>query len=109
MLGMRRMLEVFLQMNKRSGRLNQSLEIFRIVGSRLQPKMLEHIVRFVVMLQIPATKKRTIIWMPRNVCGIRASRFRFKVAHQLRNPLAFAHGMFKLAAASMMGKPFIFS
>ena len=109
MLGMRRLFEVFLQMNKRSGRLNQSLKIFRVVGSRLQPKMLEHIVRFVVTLPIPATKKRAIIWVPRNVCGIRARRFRFQFAHQLRNPLAFAHGMFKLAAASMMGKPFIFS
>lgn len=109
MLGMRRLFEVFLQMNKRSRRLNQPLEIFRIVGSRLQPKMLEHIVRFVVTLLIPATKKRAIIWMPRNVCGIRARRFHFKLAHQLRNPLAFAHGKFKLVAASMMGKPFIFS
>ena len=108
MLRMCRVFEVFLQMNKGSGRLDQSFEIFCVVGSGLQPKMLEHIVRFVVTLLIPTTKKRAIIWMPRNIRGIRASRFRFELAHQLRNPLAFAHGMFKLVAPSMMGKPFIF-
>ena len=98
---------MFLQMNKSAGRLDQSLKILRIVRVRAQPKMLKHIVRFVVMLFIPTTKKRAIIWMTRNVRRV-ARRFAFELANQLGNPLAFAHEMFKLAAASMMGKPFIF-
>lgn len=57
MLGMRWLLEVFLQMHKRPGSLNQRL----IKTSQLrvffhQPKLFEHIVGFIIFLCIPQLK-----------------------------------------------------
>ena len=60
MNAMRRMLELLLQMHEGSRRLDQALEIIRVVGRCLEPEMLEDIVRFVVTLLIPATKEPAI-------------------------------------------------
>ena len=104
MFRMRRLLEVFLKMHKRAGCLDQSFEKNRIVRFHLEPDVLEHIVRFVVTLLVPAAKKPAIKWMGRNVAG-RIDLVAFELADKLRKPLAFAHGGLNFIVPQMMGKP----
>jgi hypothetical protein len=111
MFRMRRMFELFLQMNKGAGGLDQSFEILRIFGCRrpLEPDLLENIVRLIVTLRVPATKKRAIIRMigDRVAAGFRLATF--QRLHELGNSLAFAHGGRNLVAPAMMGKRARFS
>ena len=44
-------------MNKSPGRLDQSFEKVRVLGLRLEPDLLQNIVRFVVALLIPALEE----------------------------------------------------
>ena len=96
--------EVLLEMDKSARRLNQSFEEIVVFGVAIQPKLFQHIVRFVVTLLVPAAKKRAIKWMGRYVAG-RIDLVAFKLADKLRNPLAFAHGGLNFIMPHMMGKP----
>jgi hypothetical protein len=53
---MGRMFEILLQMNKGPGGLDQSFEKPVVTRVGVQPQLLEHIVRFVVTLLVPALK-----------------------------------------------------
>ena len=59
-LWMRRMFEVFFQMNKCACRLNKPLEEISVVRIRFQPQLLQNIMRFVVALFIPTTEEGAI-------------------------------------------------
>ncbi len=96
--------EVLLEMDESARRLNQSFEEIVVLGVAIQPKLFQHIVRFVVTLLVPAAKKRAIKWMGRYVAG-RIDLVAFKLADKLRNPLAFAHGRLNFIMPQMMGKP----
>ena len=103
---MRGMFELLLQMDERTGSLDQAFEILRVGGSRrlLEPNLLENIVCFVVMLLIPATKKRPVIRMVGNRAAPGFSVAAFQLLHEFGNSLAFAHGGRNLVAPAMMGK-----
>ncbi len=96
--------EVLSKMDESARRLNQSFEEIVVLGVAIQPKLFQHIVRFVVTLLVPAAKKRAIKWMGRYVAG-RIDLVAFKLADKLRNPLAFAHGGLNFIMPQMMGKP----
>jgi len=96
--------KVLLEMDESARRLNQSFEEIVVLGVAIQPKLFQHIVRFVVTLLVPAAKKRAIKWMGRYVAG-RIDLVAFKLADKLRNPLAFAHGGLNFIMPQMMGKP----
>jgi len=81
MLGMQWVLELFLQMDKGARRLNQAFEIIRVFVLCFQPKMFEHIVRFVVALLVPATKKTAIEWMVRDIGRSFVGRLAFQLGH----------------------------
>jgi len=68
-------------MDKGARRLDQAFEIIRVFVLCFQPKMFEHIVRFVVALLIPATKKTAIAWVVRAI----GRGFAGHVAFQLRH------------------------
>ena len=103
-LGVRWVFEILLEMDEGARRLNQSFEEIVLLGVAIQPKLFQHIVRFVVTLLVPAAKKRAIKWMGRYVAG-RIDLVAFKLADKLRNPLAFAHGGLNFIMPQMMGKP----
>ena len=99
------MFELFLQMDKSAGGLNQAFEILRVVGSshRLEPDLFEDIVRLIISLLVPAAKKSAVIRM----IGNRAAGFCLLASqgsHELGNSLAFTHGGRNLVAPAMMGK-----
>ena len=96
--------EVLSKMDESARRLNQSFEEIVVLGVAIQPKLFQHIVRFVVMLLVPAAKKRAIEWMGCYVAG-RSDLVAFELADKLRNPLAFAHGGLNFIVPQMMGKP----
>ena len=96
--------EVLLEMDESARGLNQSFEEIVDLGVAIQPKLFQHIVRFVVTLLVPAAKKPAIKWMGRNVAG-RIDLVAFELADKLRNPLAFAHGGLNFIVPQMMGKP----
>ena len=100
----RGMFEVLLEMDEGTGGLNQSFEEIVVVGVAVQPKLLEHVVRFVVTLLVPAAKECAIKWMLRDVAR-KIDSVAFELAHKLRNPLAFAHGGLNFIMPQMMGKP----
>ena len=96
--------EVLLEMDESARGLNQSFEEIVVLGVAIQPKLFQHIVRFVVTLLIPAAKKPAVKWMGRYVAG-RIDLVAFELADKLRNPLAFAHGGLNFIMPQMMGKP----
>lgn len=110
-LGMQRLFEVFLQMNKSTSCLNQAFEEIIVVSVTVQPKLLEDVVRFKVTLLVPALKICTVKWMRGDLELRRIDIFANELLHEARNPLAFVHERLNLPAAQMMGKPrsFIFS
>ncbi len=65
---------LFLQMDKGAGRLDETLEIIRFLRFRPQPKVFEHIVRFVVTLLVPATKESEITRIFRDLVRRQAGR-----------------------------------
>src|SRR6266404_3652305 len=103
-LGMRWVFEILLEMDESARSLNQSFEEIVVFGVAIQPKLFQHIVRFVVTLLVPAAKKRAVKWMGRHVAG-RIDLVTFELADKLRNPLAFAHGGLNFIVPQMMGKP----
>lgn len=94
---------LFLQMNKRAGRLDESFEIIRVRGFRPQPKVLEHVMRVVVTLLIPAAKESEIARMPRDFVGRVLRRRAARFGDQSGNSLAFVHGKLSLDSAEMTG------
>ena len=105
MFRVRRMFEPLLQMNEGAGRLDQALEKSRVAGIRFQPELLENIMRFIVMLLVPAPKKSAIKWV---LCDIGLSQIDLvcaQLSHKSRNPLAFVHEEFNLQVALIMSKP----
>ena len=102
------MFEIFLEMNKGPGGLDESLEKIVVTRVRVQPQLLEDIVRFVVTLLVPALKVGAIKWVPRNFARREIDILSDELGDKLRNPLAFAHDAPNLIAAQTMGKPSIF-
>ena len=100
---MRRMFEVFFEMNERARGLDQSFEKIVIRSVGVQPNLLEHIVRFVVELLVPAAKIRAIKRMIRNLIS-KIDIVALQLTHKLRNPLAFVHGALNFIMPQMMGK-----
>ena len=72
--------------------------------------MLEHVVRFVVALLIPATKKAEVTGMLRDFVGRFISRGAAQLFHQPGNSLAFVHGTLSFGSAEMTGNraPIVF-
>lgn len=118
MLCMRRMLEALLQVNKSAGGLDQALEKICVTRLGVKPKLLKHIVRFVIAQFVPATEKCDIKRMLSHVsvekcvaCSRRAlarcinaargrAIFAPELTQPLRNPLAFIHGELYFASSS---------
>ena len=96
--------EILLEMDKSARRLNQSFEEIVVFGVAIQPKLFQHIVRFVVTLLVPAAKKCAIERMIRHVAG-KIDIVAFQVAYEPRNPLAFAHEGLNFIMPQMIGKP----
>ena len=96
--------EILLEMDESARRLNQSFEEIVVFGVAIQPKLFQHVVRFIVTLLVPAAKKRAVKWMGRYVAG-RIDLVALELADKLRNPLAFAHGGLNFIMPQMMGKP----
>ena len=101
-LGMGRPRMLLLQMHKPAGRLDQPFEIIRILRFRLQPKVLEDIVGFVVALLIPAAEETDVARVPGNFAR-RLLRRRAQLFHQSGNSLAFVHGKLSFVSAEMTG------
>src|SRR5437899_5490223 len=92
-------------MNESTRCLDQSLEEIRVARIRFQPKLLEHIVRFVITLFVPTTEKRAVKRVLCDVCLTGIDIVTTQLRHQLRNPLAFVHGKLNVMAAQIMSKP----
>jgi hypothetical protein len=105
MLRVRRVLEIFLEMNESTRRLNEAFEKIVVIRIGVQPKLLEHIVRLIITLLVPALKKGAIKWMLCDVCLVWIDIFSSQPGHQPRNPLAFVHEGLNLLAAQIMSKP----
>ena len=104
MFGVRRLFEIFLEMNESTRCLNQAFEKIVVIGIGVQPELLENIVRFIITLLVPALKKGAIKWV---LCDIGLSQIDLVCAqlrHKSRNPLAFVHEELNLQVALMMSK-----
>ena len=110
--GVRRLLEIFLEMNERTCRLDQSFKKIIIIAVGVEPNLFKDIVRFVVTLFVPASKISAIKRMIRDLT--RKGRLRrsgcgdgvaSEVAHKPRNSFAFVHEAFNFTMPLMMGKP----
>lgn len=100
---MRRPLELFLQMHETAGCLDEPFEIIGVRGFRAQPEMLEHVVRFVIALLVPAKKEAGVAGMIRNF-STHAPRWRAaQLLDQPGNSLVFVHGTLSLVSAEMTG------
>src|SRR5947208_4199826 len=99
------MFEVLLKVNESTSGLDQSLEEICVARLVFQPKLFEHIVRLIVALFVPATEKRAVKRVLRDVRLARIDIVTSQLSHQLRNPLAFTHGKLNLMAAQRMSKP----
>ena len=60
MFRMRWVLEMFLEMNESARGLDESFEKTVVVRIGVQPKLLENVVRLIILLLVPALKKRAI-------------------------------------------------
>jgi len=78
-------------MNERAGRLDQSLEEVGVGRFGVEPKLFQDIVRLIVPLFVPATKKRAVTWVFFHVCLVQLHIFTGRLGQPLRNPLAFVH------------------
>jgi len=94
---------LFLQMNKSARRLDQPLEKISVLRFRLQPKVLEHIMRLVVALLIPALEKADVAGMLRDLVRCARLRLLVQLFHHPGNSLAFGHGTLSLVSAEMTG------
>ena len=99
------MLEIFLEMHKCARRLDKTFKKIVVNRVGVQPELLEHVVRFVIALLVPALKIGAVIGMTRDIDLGRIDIFAHQFGDQPRNPLAFAHEEPNLIAAQTMGKP----
>ena len=99
---------LFLQMHKPSRRLDQALEIVRVLRFRPQPKVLKHVVRFVIALLIPAAKETDVTGMRGDLVGAFRGRAAAQFLDELGNSLAFVHGKLTFGAAEMTGNQHTF-
>lgn len=90
-------------MNESTGRLDEALEIIRVLRFGLQPEMLEHVVCFVVALLVPAAKKTEVTGMLRDLVRRLLRRRAAQLFHQPGNSLAFVHGKLNFVSAEMTG------
>jgi len=102
-LRMRRPRVLLLQMHEAAGCLDQAFEKIRILRFRLQPEMLEDVVRVIIALLIPAAEKTEIAWMLGNLARRPFRRRAAQLLHESGNSLAFAHEEFSLVSAEMTG------
>ena len=58
---------------------------------------------------VPATEKRAVKRMVRDIFFVRTNIPTGQAGHKLRNPLAFGHGALNLIAAQIMSKPALIS
>ena len=91
MFRVRRLLEIFLEMNESARGLNEAFEKIVVLCIRVQPELLENIMRFIVALLVPAPKKSAIKWVLRDIGLGWIDLLRAQLRHQSRNPLAFIH------------------
>jgi hypothetical protein len=77
------MLKVLSQMNERARRLDQSLEEICVGRFTVEPKLFQNIVRFVVLLFVPAMKKRAVIRVFFHLCLVRVHLFPSRVCQPL--------------------------
>ena len=105
MFRVRRMFELLFQMNEGAGRLDQALKKIGLAGIGFQPELLENIVRFIVMLLVPAPKKSAIKWMLFDIGLGWIDLVCAQLRHKSRNPLAFGHEELNLQVALVMSKP----
>ena len=75
MLRVRWMFEALFKVNERAGRLDQPFEEVCVGRFGVEPKLFQDIVRFIVLLFVPATKKRAVIRVFFHVCLARACIF----------------------------------
>jgi hypothetical protein len=106
-----RMFELLLQMDESTSGLDQAFQVLRVVGRnrRLEPDLLENVVRLIVTLLVPATKKCAVIRMVGDRATGASSFAAFQRLDELGNSLAFVHGGRNLVAPAMMGKRARFS
>ena len=85
MFRMGRMFELLLQMDEGAGGLDQSLEILRVVRRRrpLESDLLENIVRLIIMLLVPASKKGAVIRMAGDRAALGLGCVTFQRLHEL--------------------------
>ncbi len=102
-LRVRRSRILFLQMDEPACRLDQPLEIIRILRFCPQPEVLEHIVCFVIALLIPAAEEADVTWMPGNFGRRLLRRGAAQLFYQSGNSLAFVHRKLSLVSAEMTG------
>src|SRR5262249_1249379 len=76
--------------------LDQSFEKIIVGGVVIEPKLLQHIVRFIITLLVPAAKIGAIKRMIRHLAA-KIDIVAFEFAYELRNPLAFVHVGLNLA------------
>ena len=103
-LRMGRVFEILLEMNERSRGLNQSLEKIIVAGVAVEPKMLQHVMSFVVALIVPAAKVSAIERIHRDFAG-KIRSLALQVTDELRNSFAFVHEALNFNMPPMMGKP----
>ena len=99
-----RVLEIFLEMDKRARSLDQALEEIIVGSVGIEPEMFQYIVRFVVTLIVPASKICAIERMLRDFAR-KIGIVTLEVAHESRNSFAFAHETLNFIMPQMMGKP----
>src|SRR5438132_1624847 len=83
------MLEIFLEMHKCARRLDKTFKKIVVNRVGVQPELLEHVVRFVIALLVPALKIGAVIGMTRDIDLGRIDIFAHQFGDQPRNPLAF--------------------
>jgi hypothetical protein len=94
---------LLLQMDKAARRLNKPLEVIGVLRPGAQPEVLQDIVRFVITLLVPATKKTEITGVLCNFIRGRSHRPTAKLLDQPGNSLAFIHFKLNLESAEMTG------
>lgn len=94
---------LFLQVDKSSGGLNQTLEIVGVLRLGAQPEVFQNIVRLIVSLLVPAAKETEITRMLRDFFRRRFDGAAAELFHQLGNSLAFVHLKFSFESAEMTG------
>lgn len=103
MFSMSGVLEFFSQVNERPRSLDQAFKKVIVRGVRVQPKLLQNVVRLVIKLLVPTTKIGAIERMIRDL-ACKSDRLAFQLADELRNPFAFVHEALNFIMPPILGK-----